>query len=136
MVSSKTQPNNHPIYSIETKSGSSIFYNDLIFEEEEPETIMTVHEETARKKIECIYLEDREENEIWNVICDGAVNKEGVGSSVWVSPLEMGTKLRSYKLLFECTNNMAKYEALILGLKVLKELGANRIAMRKTLNWS
>jgi ribonuclease HI len=40
-------------------------------------------------------------------------------------------KLCSYKLTFECTNNMVEYEALILGLKVLKELGAKRIAVRK-----
>jgi hypothetical protein len=31
MVSSKTQPNNHPIYSVDTEVGSSIFYNDLSF---------------------------------------------------------------------------------------------------------
>jgi hypothetical protein len=33
MVSRKTQPNNHPIYSVDTEVGSSIFYNDLSFEE-------------------------------------------------------------------------------------------------------
>ena len=33
----------------------------------------------------------------------------------------------SYKLSFECTNNMAKYEALILGLKVAIEIGITRI---------
>ena len=47
MVSSKTYPNNHPIYSIDTEVGSSIFYNDLIFEEEELKTIMTTDEETT-----------------------------------------------------------------------------------------
>jgi ribonuclease HI len=31
--------------------------------------------------------------------------------------------------MFKCTNNMAEYEALILGLKVLKELGTKRIAL-------
>jgi len=29
----------------------------------------------------------------------------------------------SYKLSFECTNNMVDYEALILGLKVAIEIG-------------
>jgi hypothetical protein len=33
MVSNKAQPNNHPIYSMDTKMGSSIFFNDLCFEE-------------------------------------------------------------------------------------------------------
>ena len=35
-VSSKRKPNNHPIYDVDTKVGSSIFYNDLWFEEEDP----------------------------------------------------------------------------------------------------
>jgi len=34
MVSSKTQPKKHPIYSIDTNIGFSIFNNDLSFEEE------------------------------------------------------------------------------------------------------
>jgi ribonuclease HI len=46
-----------------------------------------------------------------------------------VSPPEESTKLCSYKLTFDCTNNMAEYEALILGLEVLKELGMQKIAV-------
>ena len=30
----------------------------------------------------------------------------------------------SYKFYFECTNNVAEYEALILGMKIMKELQA------------
>ena len=37
MVSSKDKPKNHPIYFIDTKLGSSIFYNNLHFEEETSE---------------------------------------------------------------------------------------------------
>ena len=33
----------------------------------------------------------------------------------------------SYKRSFDCTNNMVEYEALVLGLKILKEMGARRI---------
>jgi ribonuclease HI len=57
---------------------------------------------------------------MWNMIFDGVVSKEGASVGIWVSPPKEGTNLRSYKLAFECTNNMAEYEALILGLKVLK----------------
>ena len=81
---------------------------------------MKTDEETTWKATECIDLEDHMENRIWNMIFDGVVRKEGARASIWVSPTEMGTKLCSYKLAFECTNNMAEYEALILGLKVLK----------------
>jgi ribonuclease HI len=71
------------------------------------------------------------ENEVWNMSFDGAVSREGDGYGIWVSPLEENTKLCSYKVTFECTNNMAEYEALILGLQVLKELGMQRIAVRE-----
>jgi hypothetical protein len=35
MVSNKSHPSNHHIYSVETELGSSIFFNDLCSEEEE-----------------------------------------------------------------------------------------------------
>jgi ribonuclease HI len=46
---------------------------------------------------------------------------------VWINPPRLATKLCSYKLAFECTNNMDEYEALVLGLKTLKEMGARMI---------
>jgi hypothetical protein len=39
MMSNKIIPNNNPIYSVDTEVGSSIFYNDLHFEEEDPKTV-------------------------------------------------------------------------------------------------
>jgi ribonuclease HI len=111
--------------------GSSIFYNDLSFEEEELTTITTTDEKTTWETIECTDPKDRMENGVWNMSFDGAVSREGVGAGIWVSPPEASTKLCSYKLAFECTNNMAEYEALILGLQVLKELGAQRIAVHR-----
>jgi hypothetical protein len=39
MVSNKRKPKNHPFYYVDTEVGSSIFYNDLCFEEEEPKTV-------------------------------------------------------------------------------------------------
>ena len=66
---------------------------------------------------------------MWNMRFDRAVNREGVEASVWINPPKVGTKIYSYKLSFDCTNNMAEYEALILGLRNLKELGAKRIVV-------
>jgi hypothetical protein len=51
-----TQPNNYVIYSINTEVGSSIFYNDLSFEEEESMTVMTIDNEAMRQGEECIDL--------------------------------------------------------------------------------
>jgi hypothetical protein len=83
MVSSKTQPNNHPIYSVDTEVDSSIFYNDLSFEEEESTTVMTVDDKAARRAAECIDLRNHEEDEMWNMSFDGAVNKEGAGVGMY-----------------------------------------------------
>jgi ribonuclease HI len=57
------------------------------------------------------------------------VNKEGAGAGVWIIPPDANSnsKLCSYKLAFDCTNNMVEYEALILGLNTLKYLGEKKI---------
>ena len=60
---------------------------------------------------------------------DGAANKGGVGVVVWISSPSHYTNLLSFKLDFECAANDVEYEALILGLNILKDLGAKRIAV-------
>jgi hypothetical protein len=42
MVNNKSQLNNHPIYFVETELGSSIFFNDMFFEEKVLEIDMAV----------------------------------------------------------------------------------------------
>jgi ribonuclease HI len=66
---------------------------------------------------------------MWNMSFDGDVSREGAGVGVWINPPKIGTKICSYKFTFDCTNNMAEYDALIMGLKTLKELGAIRIVV-------
>jgi ribonuclease HI len=61
---------------------------------------------------------------------DGDSYREGVGDGVWINHPKGDSNMCFYKLVFECTNNMAGYESLILGLKVLKELGAKRIIVQ------
>jgi hypothetical protein len=107
MVSIKTQLNNHPIYSIDTKIDSSIFYNDLSFEEGDPTTITTFEDKAESRAEECIDQRNCTKNEMWNMSFDGAINREGVEASVWINPPKVGTKLCSYKLTFDFTNNMA-----------------------------
>jgi hypothetical protein len=129
MVRIKLQPQNHPIYAVNTEVGSSIFYNDLSFKEEEPTTIITADEKTMQETTECADPKDHAKNMVWNMSFDGAVNREGVGVGICMSPPKASTKMCSYKIAFECTNNMGEYEALILGLQVLKELGTQKIAV-------
>jgi hypothetical protein len=86
MVSSKMEPHNHPIYVINTEVGSSIFYNDLSFGEEGSTTTMTVYDETAQEIIERVDPEDCTEDRVWNMSFYSAVNREGAGARIWVSP--------------------------------------------------
>ena len=61
---------------------------------------------------------------------DGDFSK-GAGDEVWVhNHKAMYSKTHSYKLNFQCTNNIVEYEALLLGLKLLKKLGAKNIMVR------
>jgi hypothetical protein len=128
MVSSKTKPNTHPIYSVDTEVGSSIFYNDLFFEEEDPKTVkLLVKDEEDHQIGKIPYQQKNEDEEMWNMNFDGATSKEGYGGGVWIIPPKTGSKICCYKFSFDCTNNMVEYEALILGLNTLKELGEKRI---------
>jgi len=106
MVSSKTQLNNHPIHYVDIEIGSSIFYNDLSFEREEPTTVMIVEDKIVHRAKECIDSRKHVENKMWNMSFDGAINKEGVGASVWINPPKVGSKICSYKLAFDFINKM------------------------------
>ena len=64
---------------------------------------------------------------LWKMYFDGSVSKVGVSAGVYIiSPTE-DTKTYSYKLVFECSNNVTEHEALLLGLRVLKDLGAKTV---------
>jgi ribonuclease HI len=73
-----------------------------------------------------ISLEDREK---WFTMhFDGACSKEGVGAGVTIStPYYIEQTSYSYKFYFSCTNNVAKYEALISGIHILKKLQARKV---------
>jgi ribonuclease HI len=66
---------------------------------------------------------------MWNMSFDGAVRREGAGAHVCINPPKSDTKLCSYNLSFDCTNNMVEYKALVLGLKTSKEIGDGKIVV-------
>ena len=67
----------------------------------------------------------------WCMSFDGAASKKGAGAGISIRPLVGEPELLSYKLDFKCTNNVSKYEALILGLRALKDLQAQRIDIQR-----
>jgi hypothetical protein len=68
--------------------------------------------------------------EAWTVFCDGSWGAFGVGAAaVLVAPSKVRT-CYAIKLDFSCTNNIAKYEALLLVLRKLKAMGIRRAILK------
>lgn len=68
-------------------------------------------------------------NNIWKLFFDGAYTKEGVGAVVVLIPPQGERITISHKLQFETTNNVAEYEALILGLEIARKIGVRSISV-------
>jgi len=66
-----------------------------------------------------IHIESKkEENDVWKMYFDGACSKIGNGARVvFISPRGKTFKY-SFLLTFEFTNNVAEYEALLIGLNI------------------
>jgi hypothetical protein len=68
--------------------------------------------------------------EAWTVFCDGSWGTFGAGAAaVLVAPSKVRTCFAT-KLDFSCTNNIAEYEALLLGLQKLKAMGIRRAILK------
>ena len=58
------------------------------------------------------------------------MNKLGVGAGVWIHNRKTNhAEGHAYRLNFRCTNNMAEYEALLLGLQLIRDLGATKVSI-------
>jgi ribonuclease HI len=68
--------------------------------------------------------------ECWTLYFDGSVMKTGAGAGLlFISPL--GEHMRyTVRLHFPASNNMAKYEALLCGLRIVVETGIKRLDVR------
>jgi ribonuclease HI len=118
-ISDEENPTNHPLFALDTDLGSSLL--QLIDVPEPPLEI--------RKQSIVFYENSPPINFVWKLFFDGASSKEGVGVGVvFVSPAQETISL-SYKLEFESTNNVAEYEALVLGLRVAKDMGIEEISV-------
>ena len=70
-----------------------------------------------------------DEEETWILKFDGSVIENSIGTRIVImSPRGVKTTL-SFNLAFECTNNQAKYEALVISLEILLDLGAKYVQL-------
>jgi ribonuclease HI len=68
--------------------------------------------------------------EAWTVFYDGSWETFGAGAvAVLVAPSKVRTCYAAW-LDFSCTNNIAEYEALLLGLRKLKAMGIRRAVLK------
>ena len=73
---------------------------------------------------------DHKQEILWYLEFDGSVNKLGAGVGVWIHNMQTDhAEGHSYRLNFRCTSNMAEYEALLLGLKLIRDLGATKVSI-------
>jgi ribonuclease HI len=64
-----------------------------------------------------------DKNQIWSLYFDESKSKEGADAGCIIIDMAGNKTLIACRLEFECTNNTAKYEALLQGLK--KDLDMN-----------
>jgi ribonuclease HI len=82
-----------------------------------------------RKKHITSYEDPPPNTFVWKMFFDGASSRGSVGVGVvFISPT-LEIIYLSYKLEFEATNNVAKYEALVLGLRVSKDMKIEELAV-------
>jgi len=163
VVSSESNPENFPIYSIHSDIDSFILFNDdtnspidgeLVILEQQThineesvahtqETVKTANAASMLKETNQTETSNLPNPEIaqtlstihqqeitWCLEFDGSVNKLGAGAGVWIHNTHNNhAEGHAYRLNFKCTNNMAEYEALLLGLKLLRTLGATKVSI-------
>jgi hypothetical protein len=113
IVSDKEDPTNHPIFSLDTDLGSNLLQ---ITKTPKPPLQM-------REKPVYFHRACPPTMSVWKIFFDGASSKHRAGAGIiLVSPAQETTSL-SYKFEFEATDNMVEYEALVLGLRVEKDMG-------------
>jgi len=74
------------------------------------------------RKLDC-HTKGEERPQIWKMFFDGACSKEAAGAGVVLVSSTQEYIHSSFKLTFQVTNNIAEYEALMLGLNAIKEMG-------------
>jgi ribonuclease HI len=119
IVSDEADPTNHPIFALDTDLGSS-----LLQLTDAPERSLLI-----RKHPSPDHPISPQSSSVWKIFFDGASSSEGAGARVvFISPCQEVMSL-SYKMEFEATNNVAEYEALVLGMRATKEMGIKEIAI-------
>nr|KYP51953.1 Uncharacterized protein Mb2253c family [Cajanus cajan] len=69
-----------------------------------------------------------EEKQVWTLHVDGSSNSKGGGAGIILEGPNKVTIEQSLKFSFRVTNNQAEYEALLAGLRLARDLRAQRVS--------
>nr|KYP60222.1 Transposon Ty3-I Gag-Pol polyprotein [Cajanus cajan] len=69
-----------------------------------------------------------EEPQVWTLHVDGSSNSKGGGAGIILEGPNQVTLEQSLKFSFKVTNNQAEYEALLTGLRLSRDIGAQRVS--------
>nr|KYP65311.1 Transposon Ty3-G Gag-Pol polyprotein [Cajanus cajan] len=78
-----------------------------------------------------VYVNDpttAEEPQVWTLHVDGSSNSKGGGAGSILEGPNQVTLEQSLKFSFKVTNNQAEYEALLVGLRLARDLGTRRVS--------
>ena len=67
---------------------------------------------------------------------DGSKNSDGAGARIVIQSLRYKRIEMSFKFYYECTNNQAEYESLIIDLEIILKMGASTVHIKGILIWS
>ena len=88
IVRSKDCPSNHPIYALDVNLGTSILRYDDDIETTQKKNLREIQNPENQQQIPKMEIisdpPKAEEERFWNLEFDGAGNKEGVGTGVWI----------------------------------------------------
>ena len=73
-----------------------------------------------------VYVDSMIKN-YWTMYFDGSSTELSAGAGVIIETPEEHKFQFAFQLDFTCTNNLAEYEALVIGLEILQEMGARRV---------
>ena len=117
MVSSQDRPKNTPLYSIHSDLDSFILYNEdeineKVNEQEEEKGLSEQSNQTPNEvhnsQSPCSHEQQHNGESELETLCNmsfyGSCGKAGLGVGVWIHNTSEG---HSYKLDFQCTNNIA-----------------------------
>jgi ribonuclease HI len=79
-------------------------------------------------------FQDNRVDEVWYVNFDSVLSRSGKGVGIVLQAPSRKAFKFSYRLEFDATNNVAEYEALLLGLEVCKDMGVKCLNIKGVSN--